>query len=184
MEKTEKKKYEKLLEFCVYVLVVVALSYFVLTTIAQRSSVNGSSMYPTLEDGDQIIVEKLSYRFHEPKRNDIIVFRYENPEREEMSHFIKRIIGLPGETIQITGGTIFIDGEELEDPYGYYSDGLPMLGYDAEFSFTIDENEYFVLGDNRNDSLDSRKIGCISKKDIIGRACLRMYPFHAIGKID
>lgn len=181
--KKEKKKLNTFLEISLYFFLAAALTYFVLVFVGQRTSVNGSSMYPTLEDKDQLIVEKISYRFGKPKRFDIIVFNEKEAGKEEPVHYIKRIIGLPGETVCITDGKIYIDGEELEDTYGYYSNQQEMEGYDFSEPELIGDDEYFVLGDNRNDSLDSRKIGCISKWDIIGKAVFRIYPLKKFGGI-
>ena len=119
-EEKAKKSLKAFLEASFFLFLAVALTYFVLAFVGQRTSVSGSSMYPTLEDGDQLIVEKLSYRFGTPKRFDIIVFNEMEAGKKEPVHYIKRIIGLPGETVQIIDGKIYIDGEELEDNYGYY----------------------------------------------------------------
>ncbi len=183
-EEKAKKSLKAFLEASFYLFLAIALIYFVLAFVGQRTSVNGSSMYPTLEDGDQLIVEKFSYRFTAPKRFDIIVFNEMETGKKEPVHYIKRIIGLPGETIQITDGKIYIDGEELEENYGYYLHQEKMEGYDASEPVLIGEDEYFVLGDNRNDSLDSRKIGCKKKQDIIGKAVLCIYPFGKFGGIE
>lgn len=183
-EKKEKKKLNNFLEICLYLFLSAALTYFILAFVGQRTSVYGSSMYPALSDGDQLIVEKISYRFGEPKRFDIIVFNEVEDGKEETVHYIKRVIGLPGETVNITDGKIYIDGQELSEDYGYYLDQKEMEGYDFSEPVLIGEDEYFVLGDNRNDSLDSRKIGCINKKDIIGKAVFRIYPFQTFGGIQ
>lgn len=179
-----KKELKNFLEIGLYVFLAVALTYFVLNFVGQRTSVHGSSMYPTLQDSNQLIVEKLSYRFGKPKRFDIIVFNCLEEGSSTPVHYIKRVIGLPGETVQIAEGKIYIDGELLEDSYGYYLDEKIMEGYDFSEPVLIGEDEYFVLGDNRNDSLDSRKIGCINRKDIIGKAVFRLYPFQKIGVVE
>lgn len=180
-EKNKKKKWNSFLEICLYIFLAAALTYFVLTFVGQRTSVHGSSMYPTLNDGDQLVVEKISYRFKKPERFDIIVFNAMEAGNEELVHYIKRIIGLPGETVCILHGKIYIDGEELKESYGYYIDDREMEGYDFSEPVLVGEDEYFVLGDNRNDSLDSRKIGCVRKSEIIGQAVFRIYPFRTIG---
>ena len=134
-------------------------------------------MYPTLHDGDNLLVDKISYRFTDIERFDIIVFEYQH---EENVYYIKRIIGLPGETVQITDGNIYINGELLEEDYGY--EVMESAGLAAE-PVTLGENEYFVLGDNRNDSTDSRdpRVGNITRDIIVGKAFVRIYPFDAIG---
>lgn len=179
-----KEKVKSIFEFCLYAFLAFALTYFILTLVGQRTSVHGSSMYPTLQNEDQLIVEKVSYRFGKPKRFDIIVFNHYEDDSDTPVHYIKRIIGLPGETVCIQDGKIYINDELLSEDYGYYLDGELMEGYDASCAVSVGEDEYFVLGDNRNDSLDSRKIGCVSRKDIVGKAVFRLYPFSSFGTFD
>ena len=134
-------------------------------------------MEPMLQDGDNLIVDKITYHFKAPQRFDIIVFPF---QYKEDTYYIKRIIGLPGETVQITGeGTIYIDGEVLEEGYGREVIRDPGNAYSP---VTLGEDEYFVLGDNRNNSSDSRSssVGLIHRKDIIGRAWVRIWPFSKI----
>ena len=122
-------------------------------------------------------MDKLTYRFSKPKRYDIIVFPF---RYQEKTYYIKRIIGLPGETIQIQDGVIRIDGEVLQESYG--REVMKNAGLAADM-ITLGEDEYFVLGDNRNDSTDSRdpSVGVIHKDEIIGRAWLRIWPLDKIG---
>ena len=129
-----------------YIAVVLAATWFVITFVGQRTQVNGSSMEPTLSDHDNLIVDKISYRFKEPERFDIIVFPF---QYEEDVYYIKRIIGLPGETIQIVDGEVYIDGEKLAKDYG--AEKMADAGIAAE-PIVLGEDEYFVLGDNRNHS--------------------------------
>ena len=125
--------------------------------VGQRTVVNGVSMQPTLSDGDNLIVDKLSYRFHDPDRFDIIVF-----PQEDGRYFIKRIIGLPGESVRIDeDGFIYINGENLQESYGKEVMRDPGLAKDG---IQLGADEYFVLGDNRNDSMDSRMTDC-GRKD-------------------
>lgn len=157
---------------------VIALSWLLITFVAQRTDVNGSSMYPTLEDGDQLIADKITYRFKDPERFDIIIFPYQYADK---TYFIKRIIGLPGETVRIDDeGNIYINGTLLKESYGY--ERMEYAGLAAE-EIQLADDEYFVLGDNRNVSEDSRypDVGCIKREDIIGRAWLRIYPFSKFG---
>lgn len=122
-------------------------------------------------------MDKLTYRFSDPKRYDIIVFPY---QYEDDTYFIKRIIGLPGETVQIVDGTIYIDGEVLQESYG--REVMRSSGLAAD-PITLGDDEYFVLGDNRNDSTDSRdpSVGKIKRDQIIGRAWVRIWPLSKIG---
>ena len=132
-----------------------------------------------MEDGDNLIVDKLSYRFHEIERFDVIVFRFQDSN----VHYIKRIIGLPGETVKIDDGTIYINGKVLEESYG--TEKMLDSGI-AKDEITLGDDEYFVLGDNRNDSKDSRdpSVGKVPRSYIDGKAILRIYPFMKFGTID
>lgn len=166
--------------FILYLIVIVVLTFLMIRYVGQRTRVDGSSMENTLTNGDNLIVDKISYRFHEPERFDIIVFPY---QYKEDTYFIKRIIGMPGETVQITDkGEILINGEELVESYGREVIKDPGLASDP---ITLGEDEYFVMGDNRNYSKDSRfpDVGNIRQADIIGKAWLRIYPFDKIGFI-
>lgn len=168
------------ISFIVYIGIVFLLTYLVIHYIGQRTQVSGSSMEATLSDGDNLIVDKISYRFHDPERYDIIVFPY---KYEKNTYYIKRIIGLPGEVVQIDeDGTIYIDGEVLEESYGRE---VILDPGEAEEPIALGEDEYFVLGDNRNASSDSRdpSVGNILGDDIVGRAWVRIYPFNKIGFI-
>lgn len=172
------KALKEVLNTSIYILVVLILTYCVVTFVGQRTEVIGSSMEPTLSDGDNLIVDKITYRIREPKRFEIIVFPYQYAEG---TYYIKRIIGLPGETVQIDeAGRIYIDGELLSESYGKEVMTEPGL---AGKGVTLAENEYFVLGDNRNDSADSRfvSVGNIKREQIVGRAWIRMYPFDRMG---
>ncbi len=174
------KKLKDLLSTSVYLLVVLAMTFLVVTYVGQRTRVIGSSMEPTLSDGDNLIVDKISYRFHEPERFDIIVFPFRYAEK---TYYIKRIIGLPGETVYINEeGTIFIDGKELKESYGKEVIKDPGRAYET---ITLGADEYFVLGDNRNNSSDSRDpvVGNIRREDFIGKAWMRIYPFSKMGMI-
>lgn len=134
-------------------------------------------MRPTLSDGDNLIVDKLSYRFSDPERFDIIVFPY---QYQEDTYYIKRIIGMPGETVQVIDGMIYINGELLEENYG--SEVMLYAGAASE-PLELGADEYFVLGDNRNNSSDSRdpSVGNIRRDQIIGKAFVRIWPLNTIG---
>lgn len=173
-----REKEKAVLNTVIWFAAVFALSWFLVTFVAQRTDVNGTSMYPTLEDGDQLIADKITYRFRDPERFDIIIFPYKYAEN---TYFIKRIIGLPGETVRIDEqGNIYINGEILEEDYGYET--IQYAGLAAQ-EIQLGDDEYFVLGDNRNVSEDSRyaDVGNIKREDIVGRALIRIYPFSRFG---
>ena len=170
------KEIKSILSNVLYIAAVLLLSFLIVRYVGQRTEVIGSSMVPTLEDGNQLITDKITYRFREPERFDIIVFPH-GPAKE---YYIKRIIGMPGETVNIDeDGTIYINGEVLEENYGYGSTEPQERGSEVVLS----EDEYFVLGDNREVSLDSRysEVGNIPRSIVIGRAWLRLYPFGEFG---
>ena len=165
---------KEILSTSVYLLVVLLITYLIVNFVGQRTEVVGSSMENTLSDGDNLIVDKISYRFTEPKRFDIIVFPF---EYEDETYFIKRIIGMPGEEVMIDeDGTIYIDGKELRESYG--KEVIQDPGRAAE-TIELGADEYFVMGDNRNNSTDSRSelVGNLHRDEIIGRAWVRIYPF-------
>ena len=161
------------------VVVAIALAFVVTHYVGHHTRVDGSSMNNTLKNGDYLVIEKVSYYLHDPERYDIIVF----PFTDEVN-YIKRIIGLPGETVQIKDGKVFINGNELsDDVYGNELINDPGL---AANPVSLGANEYFVLGDNRNSSIDSRKpvVGNIDGKKIDGKAVFRIYPFAAFGGVE
>lgn len=161
----------------IYIAVVLVLTYLIITFVGQRTQVIGDSMYPTLHDNDNLIVDKISYRFSEPERYDIIVFPY---QYEEKTYYIKRIIGLPGETVQVIDGYVYINGKQLDENYG--RSVMETAGLAAD-EIKLGDNEYFLLGDNRNESSDSRMpdVGNIKREDIIGRAFIRIWPLNKFG---
>lgn len=169
----------ELLSWLIYIVIVVILSLGIITFIGQRTKVSGHSMETTLSDGDNLIVDKISYRFRDPERFEIIVFPF---QYEEHTYYIKRIIGLPGETVQVIDGYVYINGEVLDENYGL--EVMDDPGIAAE-SITLGEDEYFVLGDNRNHSSDSRdpSVGVLHRDDIMGRAWIRIWPFDKFGVI-
>lgn len=170
---------KELAGWLLYIVLIIALTWIVVTFVGQRTEVSGSSMETTLSDKDQLIVDKMTYRFRDPKRYDIVVFPY---QYQDNTYYIKRIIGLPGETVQILSGMVYFDGMRLDEHYGNEIMENPGI---AEEPLTLGEDEYFVLGDNRNNSSDSRAsdVGLIHRKDLIGRAWIRVWPLSQIGVI-
>lgn len=138
---------------------------FVYLFIVQPHRIKGDSMLPNFVDGELLLTERIDYYFHAPRRGDVIVFQA--PGRKV--DFIKRIIGLPGENIKIAGGVIFVDGKELKEPY-------EIQETRGDIDMTVSVNQYFVLGDNRGSSSDSRSFGLIEKSSIRGRAWLVYFP--------
>lgn len=171
--KLRKEKLCNLLEWVVYVVILVVLAFLILNYVAQRTIVDGTSMNPTLQDQDSVLVEKLSYRFDDPERYDIVVFRYLH---QKDTYYIKRVIGLPGETIQIIDGYVYINGERLESDI--YGNDIMLSPGRASEPITLGEYEYFVLGDNRNGSSDSRSdsVGNVARSQIVGKAFVRIWP--------
>lgn len=180
--KTAKKNMREILGWVAYILVVIIAVNFITTFVGQRTKVTGDSMMNTLHSGDNLIIDKLSYRFKDPERFDIIVFPYHYAED---TYYIKRIIGLPGETVQIKDGYVYINDEKLEESYGLEVIEKTKYGL-AEEPVVLGEDEYFVLGDNRNDSADSRdsSVGVLTREEIIGRAWVRIWPFKDFGVVS
>ena len=152
------------------ILTVVAVLVFVMY-IATLQQIVGSSMSPTYESREVVILNKLQYKLFKIKRFDIISFEYDSTK-----YLIKRVIGLPGDTVEDKDNVLYVNGEEIEEEYLTESIktenfSLASLGYEK-----IPEDMYLVLGDNREDSLDSREIGLISKKDILGKVSLKIWP--------
>lgn len=164
-------------EFVQAVGIAAVLSVVIITFVMQSFLVEGSSMYPTLYDRDRLFVNKLVYRFREPRRGEIVVFRYPSDLRK---NFIKRVIGIPGDTVAVRGGQVFVNGVPLDEPYIYE----PMYGVYAEK--VVPGDTVFVLGDNRNNSQDSRdsSVGFVPHKNIIGEAFVRYWPVARISIVD
>lgn len=179
--KINKKLVKNILIFIVEIIAVILLAYLLVNYGVEYTSVYEDSMNPTLVEDDRVLIDKFTYQFSEPDRFDVIVFL--KTDREHSYYNIKRIIGLPGETIQITDDGIFIDGEWLEEKVNV--EDMNNKGLAAQ-PIVLDENEYFVLGDNRNNSEDSRfaNVGNVIKDDILGRAWIRTNDFNFIDKLN
>jgi len=155
--------------------IVLPIRYF----LFQPFIVEGESMAPNFESGDYLIVDEISYRFSGPQRGDVVVFNW---PKDTTQRFIKRVIGLPGETIDVKNGQVSVikDGETIILNESYLSADLKTYG---DVNITLGENEYFVLGDNREYSYDSRAWGEVPSKDIIGKAALRIFPITSLSEI-
>ncbi len=147
--------------------------------VAQFHKVSGNSMVPTMHNGDYLITEKVSYRFRNPKEGEIIVLK--NP-RDESQDFIKRIIAVPGDTLQISNNAVFVNGKELPESYLPAGTSTRTGAFVSEGALIkVGNNQYFAFGDNREHSSDSREWGPITKEEIIGRALFRYFPIPVIG---
>ena len=173
-EKTTKESFWELVRFAILaILIVLPIRLF----IAQPFIVSGASMYPTFHDSEYLIIDEISYILGEPKRNDVVVFKY---PKDTTKFFIKRIIGLPGETVDINGEEVTITNEENKDGFkldqSYVENKSNTTGH-----YVLKDDEYFVMGDNRSASSDSRYWGPVKKNLLVGRALVRLLP---ISKID
>lgn len=191
LQETEQKKEKKkrttlsyIIEGVIYLVLIFVCVYVVPNYVIQRTVVKGESMENTLHDKESLLVDKISYRFHDPERYDIIVFYPRGKDVEE--YYVKRIYGLPGETIQIKENDIYINGKKIDDPYA--KDAMLSAGL-AEEPYTLAEDEYFVLGDHRSVSLDSRTTpemqpdgpGPVKFENIAGKVVLRIWPLSKFG---
>ncbi len=194
-------------EILIYVALIFVCIFVVPEYVLQRTAVSGDSMESTLHDGESMLVDKISYRFHDPERYDIIVFYPLGKEVDDSEYYVKRVYGLPGETIQIKDNTIYINGKAIDDPYA--KNAMDSEGI-AKKPYKVKEDEFFVLGDNREVSLDSRKIqpkdidkypeyteeeldecngveedapGPVKRKDIAGKVFFRIWPLSEFGGV-
>lgn len=160
-----KEKYKEILSYIIIIIVVLLIKHYIITPI----KVNGNSMNNTLKDKDIMILDKISYRFQEIKRFDIVVVKKGN------DYLIKRVIGLPGETVEYKNNKLYINGKNIDEKF------IHEKTNDFIMEEKIPDDCYFVVGDNRPVSNDSRYIGVINKKDILGKTSLVIFPFSRIG---
>ncbi|MFA9463885.1 MAG: signal peptidase I [Velocimicrobium sp.] len=174
----EKNRFSTYKELLIDAIIILMCVIVIPRFVVQRTIVSGTSMENTLQDKDNLLVEKVSYLVGKPDRFDVVVFYPYG--KEEGEYYVKRVIGLPGETIQIIGETIYIDGEKLQEAYG--KDPITFQGIAAE-PLTLGDNEYFLMGDNRTVSFDSRyqEIGPVKEDMIVGKALVRIWPFDTFG---
>lgn len=177
-----KKVFTEGLHLLFYLILVFLSTFLILHFIGQRTQVLGQSMENALSDQDNLIVDKLSYHFMKPHRFDIVVFPVDD---SDTVFYIKRIIGLPGETLQIIDGKIYINNALLKENYGKEVISVDREGLAAR-PVVLGNDEYFVLGDNRNHSMDSRdpEVGNVSKSAIIGKAWVRVWPLNRFGFVN
>ncbi len=171
-----------IIEFIETLAVFVAIVMVIYFFIAQPHKVSGSSMFPNFHTGDYIITNKITYRFQEPKRGDIIVLK--NP-KDTSQDFIKRIIGLPNDQVKVQDGHVFINGKQLQEKYLDPSLLTPPGAFLREGQeITVEPGNYIVMGDNRTASSDSREWGYVPKEDIIGKVAFRYWPKDSFGLIS
>ena len=176
-----KKIIKEIIIWILLIAITIAASYFITTNVFVKTSVSGVSMEPTLKEGQVVIVNKFEYHFKTPKRNDVIVYKQSNKEH---SYFeLKRVIGLPGETVKIKNGVVYINDEVIKEKV---KTDIIQNGGLAEEGVKLDDNEYFVLGDNRNDSEDSRfaSVGNVLKNEILGKAIAIEKPLSLIDSLN
>lgn len=164
IENVKKKNYFK--EFLPYILIILFV-IFIKTYVMSPIRVNGVSMNPTLDDEDIMLLDEVSYRFSDIDRFDIVVVRMND------EYLIKRVIGLPGEKVQYINGELYIDGEYVKEDFKHKET--------SDFSATVGKGQYFVMGDNRTNSTDSRVFGAVQKEDIIGKTSLTIFPISRFG---
>ena len=170
---------EHIIELFQTLVIFATIAIIIYWLIAQPHKVSGASMFPNFKDGDFIITDKLTYKFGEPKRGDVVVFK--NP-RDESEDFIKRIMGLPGDRIKVENGHVYINGKMVNE--GFLKSDVITPG--GSFMHEVQEivvqpGEYIAMGDNRQHSSDSREWGFVTKKEIIGRVFLRYWPANQFG---
>jgi len=186
IENPPKKKIKKFFSF-VWELAKIAVIAFVIVApiryfLFQPFIVSGASMVPNFESGDYLIVDEISYRFSDPQRGDVVVFNTDFIPGYEGQRFIKRVIGLPGETVDIKNGQVDIakNGQTTVLDEAYLPDSLKTVG---DVNVTLKSDEYFVMGDNRNYSYDSRMWGFVQRKYIVGKALFRIFPLASLSQI-
>jgi signal peptidase I len=174
-----RRRRKVIVEWSAILLVAVLASFLVRLYVVQTFYIPSGSMEPTLVQGDRILVNKLSVRFGTINPGDIIVFKAPPSEHcgdGNYADLVKRVIGLPGETVTSKGNAVYIDGHKLKEPWTYYRTLSPPI-----HKITLKTNQYFVMGDNRANSCDSRFWGTVPRSDIIGKAFFRIWPFSRIG---
>jgi signal peptidase I len=172
-----KKEPHPLAEIVQFALIALIIVIPIRWFVAQPFIVSGASMENTFHSGEYLIVDQISYRFEDPEAGDVVIFRY---PRNPSTFFIKRIIGTPGDTISIDGNVVTIFNEEHPNGYVLDESYIKEMSPNTFLSETLGEREYFVMGDNRNKSSDSRAWGVLQEENIIGRALVRLFPFNEI----
>ena len=165
------------------------LAFGIRTFVAEARYIPSESMQPTLEINDRLIIEKISYRFRTPQRGDVVVFRPTEELKKQgyKEAFIKRVIGLPGDTVEVKNDKVFVNGKELSEKYIYVPELAPGYQPRPQRPYgpqKVPDDQYLGLGDNRNNSLDSRSWGFVPRENLIGRATVRFWPLQRLGSLD
>ncbi len=164
-----------------HIIIAVAIGLFIVKFVAQITVVNGSSMVPTLQDGNRLLIEKLSPRFHKLQRGDIVTVNVPEFLEAGKETIIKRIIGLENDTVEIKEGKVFVNGSPLEESY---INGDPTNAFEPQYSkLTVPKGSIYVLGDNRGNSKDSRIIGPVDLGKVGGKVLVRIFPFNEVGSV-
>ena len=177
----EKKKApvkESVLEFIKFAVIAVVIVIPIRLFIAQPFIVSGASMVPAFQSGHYLVIDEISYRFEEPKRGEVIVFRFPSSPSKFL---IKRVVGLPGETVEIKGNDILIKNEDSPEGFLWKQGDFNRDRTRRDFKVSLSSDEYFVLGDNRGESADSRMWGALKRELIVGRPLVRLFPLSEIG---
>lgn len=159
------------------VIIALIAAFLIRGFVVQAFKIPSGSMIPTLEIGDHILVSKFIYWFKEPQRGDVVVFKYPRDERRD---FIKRVVGLPGEWLEVRGTTVYINGKPLEEPYAYYNSSNHAQGFGPAY---VGPGHVFVMGDNRDNSQDSRYWGLLDMKKIKGEAFVIYFSWNRSGDL-
>lgn len=178
-----RKVWQWFLDFVETIVIALAIFVIVYRFLFQPHQVKGNSMYDNFYDGEYLLTDKISYQFNQPKHADVIVFQA--PKNEDYD-YIKRIIGLPGDRVSLNNGSIYLNGQLLDES-GYLDYGIltrPGRFLQEGMTVTVPANQYFVLGDNRDNSSDSREWGTVPEQNIVGRAWVRYWPINSFGTID
>lgn len=180
-ESEDKQKTSIFKDYILPVIIALAIVVVIRTFLLGMFYVPSGSMIPTLQLDDHVVVTKLSYKMHEPERGDVVVFKYPPNEEQDLKEvdYVKRLIGLPGETLEIKNNTVYINGNPLVENYLNSDTNMPDYG-----PVTIPENQYFMMGDNRNKSSDSRVWGFVPEEYLIGKAQFIYWPFSHIGGLN
>jgi signal peptidase I len=172
----KKNRTRSTLEWVVVIAAAIVIALVLRTFVIQTFYIPSDSMVPTLQQHDRVVVNKLSYHMHDVHRGDIVVFTTPKGVNPQFKDLVKRVVGLPGEAVQGKGGHVFVNGKQLPETY------LPKGTYTSDFGPTeVPANSYWVMGDNRGDSEDSRVFHAIPGKTIVGRVFVRIWPLNRIG---